>query len=188
MAPEKAGAADVDARYPRSVTLADGRAVTLRLMARDDVAAVLAFANSLDPDALLYLRVNITEPGVVERWAEYIEARRTDTVLALDGDAVAGEGSLLHNRTTWTRHLGEIRVQVAPSHRRRGLARLLADEVEWIARRHELRMLTARMTLDQVAAQSVFRRLGFQREAVLWDYVMTADGQTRNLLVATKRL
>jgi GNAT superfamily N-acetyltransferase len=190
MAPETAGggAAAVQARYPRTVTLADGGTVTLRLMTPDDVEAVLAFAKSLDPDELLYLRVNITEPGVVERWAHYIEAGRTETVLAIDGDAVAGEASLLHNRTSWTRHLGEIRLQVAPRHRRRGLARLLTDEVERIARTLNLQMLTARMTLDQTAAQSFFRQIGFQREAVLWDYVMTADGRTRNLLVATKRL
>ena len=182
------GAAAVQARYPRTVALADGRKVTLRLMTRDDIEAVLAFAKSLDPDELLYLRVNITEPGVVERWAHYVETGRTETVLALDGDTVAGEASLLHNRTSWTRHLGEIRLQVAPPHRRRGLARLLVDEAEWIARTLSLRMLTARMTLDQTAAQSFFRQIGFQREAVLWDYVMTADGKTHNLLVATKRL
>lgn len=182
------GAAAVRERYPRTVTLADGRELTLRLMTRGDVEAVLAFAKSLDPDELLYLRVNITEPGVVERWAHYIETGRTETVLALDGESVAGEASLLHNRTSWTRHLGEIRLQVAPPHRRRGVARLLTDEVEWIARTLDLRMLTARMTLDQTAAQSFFRRIGYQREAVLWDYVMTADGRTRNLLVATKRL
>ena len=183
-----AGAAAIQARYPRTVPLAGGGTLTLRLMTRDDVAAVLAFAKSLDPDELLYLRVNITEPGVVERWAHYIEAGRTETVLALDGESVAGEVSLLHNRTSWTRHLGEIRLQVAPRHRRRGLARLLVDEAEWIARALNLRMLTARMTLDQTAAQSFFRQIGFQREAVLWDYVMTVDGRTRNLLVATKRL
>ena len=182
------GAAAVQARYPRTVALADGRKVSLRLMTRDDIDAVLAFAKSLDPDELLYLRVNITEPGVVERWAHYVETGRTETVLALDGDTVAGEASLLHNRTSWTRHLGEIRLQVAPSHRRRGVARLLTDEVEWIARTLDLRMLTARITLDQTAAQSFFRQIGYQREAVLWDYVMTADGKTHNLLVATKRL
>ena len=182
------GAAAVQARYPRTVALADGRKVSLRLMTRDDIDAVLAFAKSLDPDELLYLRVNITEPGVVERWAHYVETGRTETVLALDGDTVAGEASLLHNRTSWTRHLGEIRLQVAPSHRRCGVAHLLTDEVEWIARTLDLRMLTARITLDQTAAQSFFRQIGFQREAVLWDYVMTADGKTHNLLVATKRL
>ena len=190
MAPETTGdaAAAVQARYSRTVALADARTVTLRLMTRDDVEAVLAFAKRLDPDELLYLRVNITEPGVVERWVHYIETGRTETVLALDGDTVVGEASLLHNRTSWTRHLGEIRLQVAPRHRRRGLARLLVEEVEWIARTLNLRMLTARMTLDQTAAQSFFRRIGFQREAVLWDYVMTTDGKTHNLLVATKRL
>lgn len=182
------GIAAVQARYPRTVTLAGGRELTLRLMTPDDVDAVLAFARSLDPDELLYLRVNIAEPAVVQRWAHYIEAGRTETVLALEGEAVAGEASLLHNRTSWTRHLGEIRLQVAPGRRRCGLARRLVDEVEWIARTLNLRMLTARMTLDQTAAQSFFRRIGFQREAVLWDYVMTADGKMRNLLVATKRL
>ena len=79
-------------------------------------------------------------------------------------------------------------MQVVPQARRNGLARVLAQEIEWIAKQMSLTMLTARMTLEQEAAQRVFRQLGFQREAVLWDYVMTADGQTRNLLVATKRL
>ena len=44
------------------------------------------------------------------------------------------------------------------------------------------------MVLDQAAAQSVFRRLGFQREAVLWDYVIDADGKTHDLLIATRRM
>lgn len=176
--------------YPREVTLPDDRVFTLRLMAAttDDIEAVLRFANTLDPDDLLFLRVNITERSAVERWAHYIENARTYTVLALEGDEVVAEASLLHSTTSWTRHIGEIRMQVAPQARRCGLARVLAEEIEWIAHQMELRMLTARMTLDQPAAQSVFRQLGFQREAVLWDYVMTADGKTHNLLVATKRL
>ena len=175
-------------RYPTQVTLAGDRAFGIRLMVPSDVEAVLAFAKCLEPDDLLFLRVNITERSAVERWAHYIEAGRTYTVLALEGETVAGEASLLHSTASWTRHIGEIRMQVAPQARRCGLARVLAEEIEWIARQMALRMLTARMTLEQEAAQKVFRHLGFQREAVLWDYVMTADGKTRNLLVATKRL
>ena len=141
-----------------------------------------------NPDDLLFLRVNITERSAVERWVHYVERGRTYTLLALGGDTVVGEASLLHSATSWTRHIGEIRIQVAPQARRCGLARVLAEETERIARQINLKMLTARMTLEQDAAQSVFRQLGFQREAVLWDYVMTADGKTHNLLVATKRL
>ncbi len=176
--------------YPKRVTLTDQRAFDLRLMtpADSDIDAVLAFAKGLDPRDLLFLRVNITERGAIERWAHYIETGRTYTVLALDGDAVVGEASLLHSATSWTRHIGEIRIQVGPKARRCGLGRVLTEETEWIARQIGLKMLTARMTLEQDTAQSVFRHLGFQREAVLWDYVMTADGKTHNLLVATKRL
>ncbi len=174
--------------YPKRVTLKGGRGFDIRLMTPSDVDAVLEFARSLDPSDLLFLRVNITERSAVERWAHYIETGRTYTVLALEGDTVVGEASLLHSATSWTRHIGEIRIQVGPQARRCGLGRVLAEETEGIARKANLKMLTARMTLEQDTAQSVFRQLGFQREAVLWDYVMTADRKTHNLLVATKRL
>lgn len=175
-------------RYPTEVELGNERKFSIRLMAPADIEAVLTFAKSLNLNDLLFLRINITERSAVERWAHYIETGRTYTVLALDGDRVIGEASLLHSTASWTRHIGEIRIQVIPEARRNGLARVLAQEIEWIAKQMSLTMLTARMTLEQEAAQKVFRQLGFQREAVLWDYVMTADGQTRNLLVATKRL
>lgn len=175
-------------RYPRQVTLADDYQVTLELMGTPDVEAVLAFAKTLPRDDLMFLRVNITERPVVQHWVESIQAGRTITVLARQDDAVLGEGTLLHNEASWTRHLGEIRIQISPVARRRGLARLLAEEINTIATQLGLQLLTARMTLDQSAAQAVFRQLGFQREAVLWDYAITPDGKTRNVLVATKRL
>jgi RimJ/RimL family protein N-acetyltransferase len=178
----------IASRYPRHVTLSGGRAAELRLMTPADAAAVLAFAGTLPPEEVMYLAVNFTEPAVVRHWLETIKSGRAMTVLARIGDEVVGEGTLLHNVTTWTRHLGEIRIQVAPAARRDGLGRVLADELEAIAKGLGLQMLTARMILDQVAAQSVFKRLGFQREAVLWDYAMTPDGETRTVVVATKIL
>ena len=178
----------VEANYPREVTLADDQPIQLQLMGERDVDAVLAFARTLPPDDLMYLRLNITEPAVVQNWVNSIKAQRTVTVLATSADQVLGEATLLHNATSWTRHLGEIRIQISPTARRRGLARLLANEIDSIAKQLGLQLLSARMTLDQQAAQAVFRRLGFQREAVLWDYVITPDGRTRNVLVATKRL
>ena len=181
-------ASTIAKRYPTKIELGNARNFGIRLMVPTDVEAVLTFAKCLDLDDLLFLRINITERSAVERWAHYVETGRTYTVLAVDGDRVVGEASLLHSTASWTRHIGEIRMQVIPEARRNGLARVLAEEIEWIAKQMSLTMLTARMTLEQEAAQKVFRQLGFQREAVLWDYVMTADGQTRNLLVATKRL
>ena len=173
------GAATVQARYPRTVTLPDGRDVTLRLMTRADVDAVLAFARTLDPDELLYLRVNITEPGVVERWvalhrdrphrdsARPRRAMRSRARPACSTTGRAGPGTSARSASRWRRPTAAA-----------GWRALLTDEVDWIARTLNLRMLTARMTLDQTAAQGFFRQIGYQREAVLWDYVMTADGKT----------
>ena len=174
-------------RYPRELRLGD-HTLQLRLMEESDVDAVLTFARTLSAEDLLYLRVNITDAAVVSQWVEEIRNDRAVTIVALRGDEIMGEATLLHNETSWTRHLGEIRIQVSPHMRRQGLARRLANEIESIARELKLQLLTARMTLDQAEAQSVFSRLGFQREAVLWDYAMTSDGKTRNVLVATKRL
>ena len=174
--------------YPRQVDLADGSQIELELMGSGDIDDMLAFARTLPPHDLMFLSVNITDRPVIEHWVESIRAGRTITVLAREDGAVLGESTLLHNEANWTRHLGEIRIQISPDARRRGLARVLAREVDAIAKQLGLRLLTARMTLDQSAAQAVFRRLGFQREAVLWDYAITPDGDTRNVLVATKRL
>ena len=179
---------EIARRYPRQVELADGGRVELELMGGGDIDAMLAFARTLPPHDLMFLRVNITDRQVVEHWVESIEAGRTVTVLASQDGKVLGESTLLHNEANWTRHLGEIRIQISPAARRCGLARVLAREIDTIAKKLGLQLLTARMTLDQSAAQAVFRRLGFQREAVLWDYAITPDGDTRNVLVATKRL
>ena len=123
-------ASTLASRYPTEFELENDRKINIRLMVPADVEAVLTFAKCLDLNDLLYLRVNITERSAVERWAHYIEAGRTYTVLALDEKRVVGEASLLHSTASWTRHIGEIRMQVIPQARRNGLARALAQEIE----------------------------------------------------------
>ncbi len=179
---------NIEERYPRSASLRDGHKISLRLMQHSDSAAILEFARSLPADDLLFLQRDITQAASVEEWMREIEARRTFTVLGFDGDELLGEGDLHYNAADWTRHLGEIRLLLSPKARGRGLGRVLAEEIYAIAQQLKLELLTARMVLDQAAAQSVFRRLGFQREAVLWDYVIDADGKTHDLLIATRRL
>ncbi len=175
-------------RYPRSASLRDGHRITLRLMEPGDEDLVLDFARSLPADDLLFLRRDITQRSAVDAWMQEIAEGRTFTVLGFDGDDLLGEGDLNYSSADWTRHLGEIRLLLSPMARGRGLGRVLAEEIYSIAQLLELQLLTARMVLDQAAAQSVFRRLGFQREAVLWDYVIDADGKTHDLLIATRRM
>ncbi len=173
----------VQARFPRAVALKSGKKVELRLMGADDLERMLSFAHSLPSDDLLFLRRNIAESGAVKDWIRDIAAGQSLTVLALDGDAIAGYGSLHLNAASWMRHLGEIRMLAGVPYRGGGLGRVLASEIYADAKLLGLRKLTAQMTLDQAGARATFERLGFKPEALLTDWVMANDGRTRDLLV-----
>jgi L-amino acid N-acyltransferase YncA len=178
-----ADATTVTRDYPRTATLSDRSNATLRLMTAKDAKAVLAFAQALPEDDLLFLRTDITDPAVVDQWVQNIGAGRTITVLAEVNGQLAGYASLHFTEVTWQRHVGEIRIQVGSRYRSLGLGRRLASEVFAIAREAGLRKITAQMTPDQKGAIATFERLGFQPEALMQDYVIDRSGRTRDLMI-----
>ncbi|OAI43051.1 hypothetical protein AYO38_11040 [bacterium SCGC AG-212-C10] len=169
--------------YPKQIALRDGRAITLRLMNAGDRDAMLKFARALQPDDLLFLRSNITEKSAVENWIANIGTGHTVTILACEKDDIAGYASLHLNEANWMRHIGEIRLLTGARFRSLGLGRVLASEVFGAGRSLGMRKLSAQMTLDQAGARATFERLGFKAEALLADWVISADGRTRDLLV-----
>ena len=173
----------VGSRFPRAVSLKGGKKVELRLMGAGDLDRMLSFAHGLPADDLLFLRRNIAEPAAVKEWIADIGVGHSLTVLAIEGDAIAGYGSLHLNPASWMRHIGEIRMLAGVPYRGGGLGRVLASEIYAVAKLMGLRKLTAQMTLDQAGARATFERLGFKPEALLTDWVMANDGRTRDLLV-----
>ena len=169
--------------YPRKARLRDGGEATLRLMTEQDRDALLAFARRLPGDDLLFLRMDITQAPVVDEWIANIQAGRTITILAEVHGELAGYASFHYSEVLWTRHVGEIRVAVAPKHRRHLLGQALTEEVFSIARELGLSKVTAQMTPDQAGARATFERLGFRPEALLADYVQDRGGRTRDMLI-----
>lgn len=171
------------ATYPHDVRLSDGSEANLRLCSRDDYDGILAFARALPEDDLLFLRVDITEPSVVDNWLNNIAAGTTISIVAYDGEGVAGYATVDRNPARWTRRVGEIRVNVAPRCRTKGLGRHLTAHIFDVARKLDLKKLMANMTIDQAGAQAAFKRLGFVPEAVLSDYVEDRNGQSRDMVI-----
>ena len=151
-------------------------------MTRADLDAIVGFARGLPEEDLLFLPLDITREDVVEGWIEAIEAGQTFTVLAYDRQTVAGYGSLNRQPTQWSRHLGEIRINVGPSYRGTGLGSLLAHEILAVARQARLSKIIAQMPRDQQAAREVFRKLGFNLESMLADWVIDTAGDTHDLV------
>lgn len=162
--------------------------VHFRPMGADDRAAVLAFTDRLPPDDLLFLRLDITQPEIVDEWIRNIERGRTRTVLALAEGRVAGYGSIYFSETLWTRHLGEMRLMVAPQFRARGIGSALAERVFEIGRELGLFKITAQMMSSQHTAQDLLHRLGFIPEAQLHDWVIDRRGRTHDLIVMSREV
>ena len=171
------------AEYPRSITLPDGQSVQMRVMNSLDRDAVLAFARSLAQEDLLFLRTDITDAGVVDEWIRKCETGLSTTLLAFDSNGLVGYAAVHRNTAPWTRGVGELRVNVGPSYRARGLGRSLTAQIFDLARSLGLRKLMANMTTDQHGAQAAFRRLGFVPEALLADYVEDRNGTLRDMVM-----
>jgi RimJ/RimL family protein N-acetyltransferase len=171
--------------YPRTLTLDEGSQVWLRLMTPLDVHRVLAFARSLPEQDLQFLRVDITRMLVVMLWAQNIKAGQTVTVLAEKDHEVVGYASLHHEQLSWQRHLGELRVQVAPAYRGRRLGQALAREIFAIAPDMGLLKIVGHMAPEQQQAIALMKRAGFTQEAVLRDFVIDRSGRTSDLVVMT---
>jgi L-amino acid N-acyltransferase YncA len=174
---------DTAQKFPHTVKLAEGENVEVRLMSADDRDAVLAFAQALPEEDLLFLRVDLTDPEVVDDWVANLASGHSVSLLAYDESGVVGYATVHRNRARWLRRVGEIRVNVGPAYRSKGLGRFLTSQIFDVAREIGLKKLMANMTTDQRGAQAAFRRLGFVPEALLADYVEDQQGNPRDLVM-----
>ena len=167
------------------ISLPDGQAITLQEMTEQDRDALLAFARALPEEDLLFLTMDITKGKVVDQWLKNIKAGRTKSILAYDANGLVGYANVHKSSVPWMRRVGEIRVNVAPDYRSRGLGRVLINRVFDLAHKLELKKIMAQMTADQRGAQNAFRHLGFVPEAILADFVVDRHGLTRDLVMMT---
>ena len=154
-------------------------------MSSDDRDAILGFARALPEEDLLFLRVDLTEADVVDDWVGNISNGRMAALVAYRDGIFLGYAAVHRNPAPWMRHIGEVRVNVAPAVRAQGLGRLLISHVFDMARAFTLQKLVAQMTADQPGAQAAFRRLGFVPEALLADFVVDRNGRSRDLVMMT---
>lgn len=168
--------------FPKSRVI-NGRTVELRLMSAADTARILQFARALPVHDLLFLQRDITQEKNVDRWVENIRDGGNCTILAIEGDAMIGYGSLTRSQQDWSQHVAEIRVLAAATARGLGLGQLLTREAFQVALELGVEKISARMTLDQAGARKVFEGMGFRPEAVLQNEVKDKSGKKHDLLV-----
>ena len=174
---------NLQAQYPLTWHLADGREVELRVLDSSTRSSFLRFVRILPPDDLLFLREDLSSSSVLDALITSVAEGVDFALVARDGDEVVGYASLHGEPMRWTRNVGEIRVIVASGYRGSGLGGRLAREVIGAAPNFGARKITAQMTVDQTGARAAFERLGFQEEATLTGWVTDRRGLPRDLLI-----
>lgn len=166
---------------PRQIACG-GSTLELARLAGGDGAALAAFAAALPAHDLLFLRRDISQPKVIAAWMQAIAEGRLYSLAARDGaGALVGCTAIVVDALSWSRHVGELRVLVAPAWRGKGLGRLLIQECFAQALELGLGKLVAQMTVDQEAAIAVFEELGFRAEALLRDHVKDREGRLHDM-------
>ena len=164
----------------------DGQ-LAIRPFAAADRAAIAAFAQSLPPHDLLFLARDLRQPKVIDAWLGAIEAGGIDSLAALCGEAsgerIVAATASIRDPLSWSPHVCEIRLLVAPELRGKGLGRLLLERSIARAVAAGATKLVARMTPDQTGAITLFEESGFRAEALLRDQVRDDGGMLHDLAI-----
>jgi RimJ/RimL family protein N-acetyltransferase len=167
--------------YPHSLNCGGG--ITVRVMTAADASAALAFARDLPSHDLLFLPRDITQSKVIDAWVHENDRGAMTSLLALDGHQVVGCATIASDPLSWSSHVAELRVVVAPQSRGHGIGRALTQEIFGLALRLSKQKLIAQMTADQHGAIAVFEGMGFRPEALLRGHVQGPDGLKKDIVI-----
>ncbi|MCJ7819121.1 MAG: hypothetical protein MUP25_04785, partial [Syntrophales bacterium] len=95
--------------YQKEGVLKDGSRVRLRPMVKEDREMLLQFFHGLDAQALSFLRTDMRDPAVIDRWVNRIDYRRVFPLVAEADGRIVGDITLHMRRVGWKRHLGNVR-------------------------------------------------------------------------------
>jgi L-amino acid N-acyltransferase YncA len=163
--------------YPKKITLPDGLSLTLRPMTRDDQYALYSFFISLGGEDRRFLRNDVTDRKLIEKWARNLNYDRVLPILAEYEGRIVASATLHYQTFGWGRHVAEVRVTVAPEVQGRGLGSALIQELTAIANQHKVKKLLARIVTTRQGVISAFESAGFSKLTELKNYVKDLQNQ-----------
>ena len=172
-------------RFLKVVTLKSGLRVVLRPFAAEDKDKLLDFFRKLPPEDRQWMREDVTDAAVVDKWIENMDPSRALAIVAEADDRVIADATLYMWPHGWHRHIGEIRCAVDGNHRKQGLGMLMLSELFSLALQFDLDKLVAEVMKEQEQVVAMLERLGFQKEAELKGHVMDMAGRKHDLVILT---
>jgi acetyltransferase len=170
-------------KFPKVVTLKDGKKATLRPLRRDDEKDFHKLFQGIPEPERMFIKHRVTDLEVIHDWCRNIDYGRNLPMVALIGGKIIGDATLHQQLGGWKRHVGRVSVLVHPDFRGRGLARSLVGEIIEIARGAGLEKVEAEFIGEQEAAIKMFAMLGFSQLLRLEDYVKDMQAVTHDYVL-----
>jgi len=170
-------------RIHKTMTLADGRKVTIRNMHPDDVEPSFAFFCELPGEDRKYLRLDVTRREVVERRTTELDPSRVERIVVVHEDEIVADGALELQGHGWGDKVAEVRLIIARPWQRLGLGTLVARELFHLASKNRMDRIVVRLMRPQVGAHRIFQRLGFHEEFLIPEHVRDQAGEWQDLII-----
>ncbi|GAC1604466.1 MAG: GNAT family N-acetyltransferase [Acidimicrobiales bacterium] len=154
---------------------------TVRELVPEDVDAVRTFFESMPAEDRTFFYQNVEDPSVIAAWAG--DAHRVRRC-AVDDDGTLLALAALQPGRDWTSHVADLVLLVAPAARRQQLGRTMARAMLIEAVHHGFLKVTVMIAADNEGAIDMFRKLGFEAEALLRDQLRNPnDGTLRDTVI-----
>lgn len=170
-------------KFPKVVTLKDGKKGTLRPLRRDDEKDFHKLFQGIPEPERMFIKHRVTDLEVIREWCRNIDYGRNLPMVALIGGRIIGDATLHQQLGGWKRHIGRVSVLVHPDFRGRGLARALVGEIIEVARSAGLERVEAEFIGEQETAIKMFAMLGFSQLLRLEDYVKDMQAVTHDYVL-----
>lgn len=167
----------------KTAILHDGTEVHIRELTSKDVNASLLFFQNLPEADRQFLRRDVTDRETARRRIEEMKADNILRLVATSDHEIVADGSLELQGQHWKQHVAEIRLIVARDYQRRGLGRIMARELYFLAAARNVEQVVVRFMKPQTGARQIFTKLGFHEDAVLHDYVKDLGGHKQDLVI-----
>lgn len=173
--------------YRKFVNTNTGKRVLIRPLLEEDQKRLFELFNGAPQEDLKFLKDDVRNPIITERWVSNLNYDRVLPLVAAVDDRLVGDATLHLGRRNM-RHMGEVRIFLAPDYRGVGLGSKMIQECEEVAKKINLHFLVAEVILDHVGLVKAFRRLGYDLRCTLDDYHMDLEGKTHDVAILVKRL
>ncbi|OQY48185.1 MAG: hypothetical protein B6240_04985 [Desulfobacteraceae bacterium 4572_87] len=175
--------------YPKEVILKDGAGVTLRPLADGDQDALFRMFHRFPKDELWFLNHDVNDPELIHDWVRNLNLNRVVSIVSLLEGRIIANAVLMMKGYGAKKHIGKIRIAVAPDMREKRLGTWMLLDLINLAVAIGLKILVMRLIEDRdMSVIQGVKKLDFVERAILEDYVLDMEENPHNLVILTKHL